>query len=625
MTDILPPAGWPNVRQLETNEFATGGANGNMNEQAKSLAARSELLKQYAALPYESKTGGYALNERVQIATGDIVRSTIASNVNNPNVDMTGWFNPLNARMRTVDSFSDLLTTSPKYAGEVVLLLSHTSGKYKGGGQFKHDPSKLGQDDGGTVANGWVRVDLTLPQPEWFGASGDGVRDDTAEVKKAVALGKNRLRLVSDYVITDTIVFEKNFFSVTGLDKNSTVQNRCVGKPCFKFITKEYTEVRNLKIWGNGGAFGVGATVGEAIVYENAPHFNIVNCNIRYNGAGVKCIGGAWNIGFVDTEIEHNLGIGIDCVSISGAAWEQTGNAFNLRGGSISVNGGDGIRWKASSICVTGTTIEANKGKGFVVDNTGLTNSVFGIFFSGNYMENNVQGELLFKSDTGVIITDVVILGNYFYSIQNGPTAFIKFEGPIRSNRNVYVGPNACAFGGTVQNLVDGGNSLREDCYIQAGEYPCINLGYAKLTQGYKTKTLFGKSACVGATWSTPDLSDNFHSATSKNIYFDIPLKSNDLLERIQFLIVSNTTAQYSVNAYLMKKDTTSIAAATTVYSITLQSEAAGGNKLFTFSTFVANNPVRLDQGFHYYLRLTISGMATGSETKISNPIIRYV
>ena len=94
MTDINPTPSWPNVRQLETNEFATGGANGNMNEQAKSLAARSELLKQYAALPYESKTGGYALNERVQLATGDIVKSTVADNTNDPNVDMTGWFNP---------------------------------------------------------------------------------------------------------------------------------------------------------------------------------------------------------------------------------------------------------------------------------------------------------------------------------------------------------------------------------------------------------------------------------------------------------------------------------------------------------------------------------------------------
>ena len=93
MTDINPTPSWAAVRQLETNEFAAGGANGNMNEQAKSLAARSELLKQYVALPYESKTSGYALNERVQLATGDIVRSTIASNVNNPNVNMTGWVN----------------------------------------------------------------------------------------------------------------------------------------------------------------------------------------------------------------------------------------------------------------------------------------------------------------------------------------------------------------------------------------------------------------------------------------------------------------------------------------------------------------------------------------------------
>ena len=110
MTDILPPAGWPNVRQLETNEFASGGANGNMNEQAKSLAARSELLKQYAALPYESKTGGYALNERVQLATGDIVRSTIPNNVNNPNVDMTGWVNESNAVKNRIVWFEDFVS-----------------------------------------------------------------------------------------------------------------------------------------------------------------------------------------------------------------------------------------------------------------------------------------------------------------------------------------------------------------------------------------------------------------------------------------------------------------------------------------------------------------------------------
>ena len=110
MTDILPPAGWPNVRQLETNEFATGGANGNMNEQAKSLAARSELLKQYAALPYESKTGGYALGATVKLDNGDIVKSTVDGNVNDPNVNMTGWANPNKDLKDTVNKIAPLDT-----------------------------------------------------------------------------------------------------------------------------------------------------------------------------------------------------------------------------------------------------------------------------------------------------------------------------------------------------------------------------------------------------------------------------------------------------------------------------------------------------------------------------------
>lgn len=54
MTDINPSPSWAAVRQLEVGEFALGGANGNMNEQAKSLAARSEFLKQHAAYQYNT-------------------------------------------------------------------------------------------------------------------------------------------------------------------------------------------------------------------------------------------------------------------------------------------------------------------------------------------------------------------------------------------------------------------------------------------------------------------------------------------------------------------------------------------------------------------------------------------
>ena len=130
MTDILPPAGWPNVRQLETNEFATGGANGNMNEQAKSLAARSELLKKYAALPYESKTGGYALNERVQLATGDIVRSTIPSNVNNPNENMTGWVKTNFKGKKNVDLWREYLELSQRHQITAIHVKAHNGDHY---------------------------------------------------------------------------------------------------------------------------------------------------------------------------------------------------------------------------------------------------------------------------------------------------------------------------------------------------------------------------------------------------------------------------------------------------------------------------------------------------------------
>lgn len=73
MTDINPTPSWAAVRQLEIGEFALGGTNGNMNEQAKSLAARSEFLKQRAAYQYNTLAeanadiANIALNQNVNV------------------------------------------------------------------------------------------------------------------------------------------------------------------------------------------------------------------------------------------------------------------------------------------------------------------------------------------------------------------------------------------------------------------------------------------------------------------------------------------------------------------------------------------------------------------------------
>lgn len=44
---------------------------------------------------YATSIGGYPLNARLRLTNGDIVKSTIDGNTNDPNVDMTGWKNPL--------------------------------------------------------------------------------------------------------------------------------------------------------------------------------------------------------------------------------------------------------------------------------------------------------------------------------------------------------------------------------------------------------------------------------------------------------------------------------------------------------------------------------------------------
>ena len=219
MTDINPTPSWAAVRQLEIGEFALGGENGNMNDQAKALAARSELLKQYAALPYESKTGVYALNERVQLENGDIVRSTIASNVNNPNENMTGWrFND-----NTVESIADLPAIQNPKDGQVVFVKSYHNGFGKGRGDFEYNSTKSNINDGVITFNGWVRLHNGVITLEDAGYNNDSDYGVLLEKTCNVALSRNDIEKVR--VTTGTY----NCYSSANvtLNKNLTIEYDC--------------------------------------------------------------------------------------------------------------------------------------------------------------------------------------------------------------------------------------------------------------------------------------------------------------------------------------------------------------------------------------------------------------
>ena len=96
----------------------------------------------------------YDLNERVVLANGDIVKSTVDGNTNDPNVNMTGWLNVGN--IGEVGSIVDLLAISNPKNGSHVYVKSYRAGLNKGGKSYVFDSSKSSVNDGGLCINGWV-------------------------------------------------------------------------------------------------------------------------------------------------------------------------------------------------------------------------------------------------------------------------------------------------------------------------------------------------------------------------------------------------------------------------------------------------------------------------------------
>ncbi|CCH57762.1 tail protein [Acinetobacter phage AP22] len=88
-------AGFPPITQQKISE---GGIPPERNDFNGILNLYGQhIVHLNKGLPYEfdqafaDAIGGYPLNARLMLDNGDIVRSTVANNVTNPNVDMTGW------------------------------------------------------------------------------------------------------------------------------------------------------------------------------------------------------------------------------------------------------------------------------------------------------------------------------------------------------------------------------------------------------------------------------------------------------------------------------------------------------------------------------------------------------
>ncbi|URY98759.1 putative tail fiber protein [Acinetobacter phage Arbor] len=164
-------------------------------------------------LPYEfdqdfaNKIGGYPLNARLMLNNGDIVQSKIPNNINNPNIDMSGWSIIKNS-IPFVDSVSDLSSINNPKQGEIVVVrhFDKSSNRLNGGGEFYYDSSRSSENDGALCFNGWIRkIQFNIYTPYMSGCYGNGIADDTLNFDKLMyALEVNSL---SGTVVCDGVFY----------------------------------------------------------------------------------------------------------------------------------------------------------------------------------------------------------------------------------------------------------------------------------------------------------------------------------------------------------------------------------------------------------------------------------
>lgn len=197
-------------------------------------AAYVQNVAKHTALPFvDGKT--YSLNERVQLENGDIVKSTVDGNVNDPNVDMTGW----EFSDTTYKSINDMLEIESPKNGQRVYVESYNDGLGVGGKFFIYSASKSTVNDGGRCINGWIAQKEVLDIHDfgttkhvgtsWSGAD-YALRSDAWAVSSDTY---NKYRLYCDSVKQQAIFPNGDFViedasyklpicGLTGQDKDST-------------------------------------------------------------------------------------------------------------------------------------------------------------------------------------------------------------------------------------------------------------------------------------------------------------------------------------------------------------------------------------------------------------------
>lgn len=289
---------------------------------------------------WHSRVGGYKENERVVLTNGDIVKSTIEGNTNNPNVNMTGWFLVGSDKITTVESFADLAGLE-KWGGRVVKTKGYYAATnfalaqpYVGGATYIYNAETDKWD--------YISTDGVVDVCQ-FGADPNRVLDSTQAFKDAVQYCcLNRIKDLNVqsgiYIISDTIYMTEVDSLGNPLRKDEGVTIRGAGRYNTYILFKASHEDQVLF-----DAYGVSASDNNRCIYGVSirpfiesgavyDHFNIVDSGYLHKGIGINAreICGAF---YDDIDIK-GLYAGIQLTCGNGDPISYTGNDIsdNSRG-----------------------------------------------------------------------------------------------------------------------------------------------------------------------------------------------------------------------------------------------------------------------------------------------------
>lgn len=157
--------GWGVVTQTPINEGGIPPERADFNGLGHLTTSHLAFLNRGQWYGYDAtfagQIGGYPLHARLQLDNGDIVKSTIPNNTNNPNVNMTGWINKDQNISYFVNGLSDLNNIDNPKNNERAFVRSIEKWY-----TFYQDTTE--NNNGVTVVGKWVMDVQNLYYASWF-------------------------------------------------------------------------------------------------------------------------------------------------------------------------------------------------------------------------------------------------------------------------------------------------------------------------------------------------------------------------------------------------------------------------------------------------------------------------